>query len=121
MFRCSRHAPKLFRQVAFTRAPTVSRQASILSARKATTPSSSPPPPPSVVQPKIVLREYQEECIQAVVSFLEAGHKRLGVSLATGAGKTVIFTHLIDRVPAVDDASQTLILAHRRELVEQAA
>jgi ATP-dependent helicase IRC3 len=33
----------------------------------------------------------------------------------------VIFTHLIDRLPAVGDASQTLILAHRRELVEQAA
>ncbi|KAF2870560.1 DEAD box family helicase [Massariosphaeria phaeospora] len=33
----------------------------------------------------------------------------------------VIFTHLIDRIPTVGDASQTLILAHRRELVEQAA
>lgn len=33
----------------------------------------------------------------------------------------VIFTHLIERLPAVDNASQTLILAHRRELVEQAA
>lgn len=77
---------------------------------------SSPPSPP-----RIKLREYQEECIQAIVSYLDAGHKRLGVSLATGAGKTVIFTHLIDRIPAQSDASQTLILAHRRELVEQAA
>lgn len=34
----------------------------------------------------------------------------------------VIFSHLIDRVPAPSpDATQTLILAHRRELVEQAA
>ncbi|KAI9706963.1 MAG: hypothetical protein M1820_004550 [Bogoriella megaspora] len=34
----------------------------------------------------------------------------------------VIFTHLIDRVPPPDEsATQTLILAHRRELVEQAA
>lgn len=33
----------------------------------------------------------------------------------------VIFTHLIDRLAPVKDASQTLILAHRRELVEQAA
>jgi ATP-dependent helicase IRC3 len=57
-----------------------------------------------------------------VLKYLENGEKRLGVSLATGGGKTVIFSHLIDRVPSPSpDASQTLILAHRRELVEQAA
>ena len=34
----------------------------------------------------------------------------------------VIFTHLIDRIPAEPaDATRTLILVHRRELVEQAA
>lgn len=56
-----------------------------------------------------------------MLSYLDAGHKRLGVSLATGSGKTVIFTHLIDRIPPAGNVSQTLILAHRRELVEQAA
>ncbi|TVY68667.1 putative mitochondrial ATP-dependent helicase irc3 [Lachnellula suecica] len=71
---------------------------------------------------KIRLREYQEECIQAILEHLEKGHKRLGVSLATGSGKTVIFTQLIDRVkPHAEGAEQTLILAHRKELVEQAA
>ena len=71
---------------------------------------------------KIELRPYQEECIQAVLDSLALGRKRLGVSLATGSGKTVIFTHLIDRVPSQDTrATQTLILVHRRELVEQAA
>ncbi|KAI9651172.1 putative ATP-dependent helicase IRC3 [Ciborinia camelliae] len=70
----------------------------------------------------IVLRQYQEECIQAVLSHLDQGHKRMGVSLATGSGKTVIFTQLIDRVqPHTEIATQTLILAHRQELVEQAA
>ncbi|OTA63815.1 P-loop containing nucleoside triphosphate hydrolase protein [Hypoxylon sp. EC38] len=72
--------------------------------------------------PEIRLRDYQEECIQSVLSSLKYGHKRLGISLATGAGKTVIFTQLIDRVASSsDEARQTLILAHRRELVEQAA
>ncbi|KAF2668635.1 P-loop containing nucleoside triphosphate hydrolase protein [Microthyrium microscopicum] len=68
------------------------------------------------------LRDYQEECIQSVLSYLKNGHKRLGISLATGSGKTVVFTQLIDRIkPPQKHATQTLILAHRRELVEQAA
>jgi Type III restriction enzyme, res subunit len=51
----------------------------------------------SIVSPvrpplKIRLRQYQEECIQAVLSHLDQGHKRLGVSLATGSGKTVHWT-----------------------------
>ncbi|KAK1456833.1 hypothetical protein CMEL01_16190 [Colletotrichum melonis] len=71
---------------------------------------------------RIQLRDYQEECIQSVLQSLKDGHKRLGISLATGSGKTVIFTQLIERIqPRETIATQTLILAHRRELVEQAA
>jgi len=78
--------------------------------------------PPVVYEEQIRLRQYQEECIQSVLTYLKNGHKRLGVSLATGSGKTVIFTQLIDRVRAEQArATKTLILAHRRELVEQAA
>lgn len=78
--------------------------------------------PPIVREEAIRLRQYQEECIQSVLSYLKNGHRRLGISLATGSGKTVIFTQLIDRVvPENGKATKTLILAHRRELVEQAA
>ena len=78
--------------------------------------------PPIIREEKIRLRQYQEECIQSVLEYLRNGHKRLGISLATGSGKTVIFTQLIDRVlPQETRATKTLILAHRRELVEQAA
>lgn len=42
----------------------------------------------------IVLRDYQEECIQSVLSYLDEGHRRLGISLATGAGKTVRFIQI---------------------------
>ncbi|KAK8042644.1 P-loop containing nucleoside triphosphate hydrolase protein [Apiospora phragmitis] len=76
------------------------------------------PPQPQPVR----LRAYQEECIQSVLSSVQNGHKRLGISLATGSGKTVVFTQLIDRIgPVNPNAKKTLILAHRRELVEQAA
>ncbi|KAI4208982.1 MAG: hypothetical protein LQ351_008044 [Letrouitia transgressa] len=79
-------------------------------------------PPVRAPSVAVRLREYQEECIQSVLHHLEKGHRRLGISLATGSGKTVIFTQLIDRVDAPENgASQTLILVHRRELVEQAA
>ena len=55
----------------------------------ATTAAHKPPP----VSPlNITLREYQEECIQSVLAYLAKGHKRLGVSLATGSGKTVCAT-----------------------------
>ncbi|KAJ2892484.1 hypothetical protein MKZ38_009706 [Zalerion maritima] len=84
--------------------------------------AASPPAETSVDPHKIVLRDYQEECIESVLTAVDEGHKRLGVSLATGGGKTIIFTHLIGRLQAASkDADQTLILAHRQELVEQAA
>ena len=45
-----------------------------------------PEQPPKI---GIRLRQYQEECIQSVLDHLEKGQKRLGISLATGSGKTV--------------------------------
>jgi primosomal protein N' len=68
------------------------------------------------------LRPYQEECVEACLKAIKEGKRRLGISLATGAGKTVIFTNLIGKVQLEDSKRyQTLILVHRRELVEQAA
>ncbi|KAL6231916.1 hypothetical protein BDW75DRAFT_30570 [Aspergillus navahoensis] len=76
-------------------------------------------PPPEA--PAIKLRDYQEECIKSVLDHVAQGHKRLGISLATGAGKTVIFTQLIGRIPPRNIlGGKTLIVVHRRELVEQA-
>ncbi|KAF2684243.1 P-loop containing nucleoside triphosphate hydrolase protein [Lentithecium fluviatile CBS 122367] len=113
MLPFSHHALRIFRRTGIAPLCTFPRNASTAVA------PALPALPASPLQ--ITLREYQEECIQSVLSYLDKGHKRLGVSLATGSGKTVIFTHLIDRIAAAQHASQTLILAHRRELVEQAA
>lgn len=64
-------------------------------------------PPPIPLSPlKITLREYQEECIQSVLAYLSKGHKRLGVSLATGSGKTVSVTEEVaGRVRRMSDHS----------------
>ena len=57
------------------------------------------------------LRPYQEECIQEIE---KKGNGRWICSLATGLGKTVIFTNLKRK-------GKTLILAHKRELITQPA
>ena len=64
----------------------------------------------------LALRDYQEAAIDAVTSTWDRGVLRPAVVLATGGGKTVIFSHLTARQP-----ERTLILAHRQELVFQAA
>lgn len=51
----------------------------------------------SPVPPSIVLRDYQEESIQSVLEYLGEGHRRLGISLATGAGKTVRLNLLLTK------------------------
>lgn len=45
-------------------------------------------PVPTVV-PSIQLRQYQLDCIDAVLGAFQDGKRQVGVSLATGSGKTV--------------------------------
>lgn len=68
------------------------------------------------------LRDYQQHVIDKCIDRIDNGGKRrIGVSLATGGGKTVIFTNLIKQLSEKRNLTRTLILAHRRELVMQAA
>ncbi|GHV37978.1 hypothetical protein FACS1894187_16030 [Synergistales bacterium] len=62
------------------------------------------------------LRDYQNECIQAICSNANNGIVRQLVSLPTGSGKTVIFASLIKNTPK----AKVLVLAHRDELLSQA-
>ena len=65
------------------------------------------------------LRPYQEEARQAVESQWRDGISRTLLVLPTGCGKTIVFaTITADQVSA---GERVLILAHRGELLEQAA
>ena len=69
-----------------------------------------PPHPPSDLRP------YQRAAIDAVLAARRAGRRRLLVHLPTGAGKTVIFSHLARLA-----RRQVLVLAHREELLDAGA
>lgn len=65
------------------------------------------------------LRDYQSDAIMAVRQAWAGGVRRPAVVLPTGAGKTVVFAHLAAQMR--ERGVRTMILAHRDELIEQAA
>lgn len=67
------------------------------------------------------LRPYQREAILSLVAGWGAGARRLAVVLPTGSGKTIVFSHLIQRMRTGAGIARTLVIAHREELLEQAA
>ncbi|KAF9535421.1 P-loop containing nucleoside triphosphate hydrolase protein [Crepidotus variabilis] len=72
----------------------------------------------------VILRPYQEQCLDACMDALRAGHTRLGVSLPTGAGKTTVFISLLSRLapPAENEkATRSLIVVNSIELARQSA
>ncbi|TFK77148.1 P-loop containing nucleoside triphosphate hydrolase protein [Pluteus cervinus] len=72
----------------------------------------------------ILLRPYQEQCLDACVDALQAGASRIGVSLPTGSGKTTVFISLLSRIPApptVESATRSLIIVNSIELARQSA
>ena len=65
------------------------------------------------------LRPYQGEARDAVLSEWDQGHQRTLLVLPTGTGKTVVFSSIIDH--RIQDGSRALVMAHRGELLTQAA
>lgn len=65
------------------------------------------------------LRPYQEEARQAVETEWENGIKRTLLVLPTGCGKTIVFAKITE--DCVRRGDRVLILAHRGELLDQAA
>jgi len=60
------------------------------------------------------LRQYQEESIRAIYQAYRQGSRRQCLVLATGLGKTVIFSELVRQVE-----DQAVVMVHREELVRQ--
>jgi ATP-dependent helicase IRC3 len=65
----------------------------------------------------VQLRPYQKEALDAIVTSQSNGISRQLVVLPTGAGKTILFSHLPIVKP---DSLPMLVLAHRSELLDQA-
>lgn len=65
------------------------------------------------------LRRYQQEAREAVEQQWQSGIARTLLVLPTGTGKTIVFSKIIE--DCVRQGDRVLILAHRGELLEQAA
>jgi superfamily II DNA or RNA helicase len=63
-----------------------------------------------------MLREYQNRAVDAIFRELHEKHSTL-IVMATGCGKTQVFSEVIKRIRP----SRALVLAHREELIFQAA
>lgn len=67
----------------------------------------------------LTLRPYQREWVRGADALWYAGRRRIAGVMATGGGKTPTFSTIADRAVAV--GGSVLVLAHRTELIEQAA
>ena len=65
------------------------------------------------------LRPYQQEAKTAIQTEWKKGIRRTLLVLPTGTGKTIVFSKLIE--DCVRDGERVLVLAHRGELLDQAA
>lgn len=65
------------------------------------------------------LRPYQQEAKAAVLNEWANGVQKTLLVLPTGCGKTIVFSKLIE--DRVQNGERVMVLAHRGELLEQAA
>lgn len=65
------------------------------------------------------LRKYQNESVEAVFNEWNEGNRRTLLTLPTGCGKTVVFAKIAEE--CVRRGDRVLVMAHRGELLDQAA
>jgi superfamily II DNA or RNA helicase len=66
-------------------------------------------------------RDYQTKFVNDIIRKIADGHKRVLCQLATGAGKTVCFSYLLQRYFSKRPSGKVCILVHREELQAQTA
>src|SRR5438105_11430461 len=69
------------------------------------------------VKGEVHLRPYQVEAIERIAARAAAGVRRILLVLSTGGGKSVIAGKII--ADAVACGQRVLVVAHRRELIQQ--
>lgn len=69
---------------------------------------------------QLPLRDYQRDALAAVTGAWHKGVQRPAVVAPTGAGKTVMFSHLIADHLTAEPRSRAVVLVHRDELADQA-
>ena len=67
----------------------------------------------------LTLRDYQTDDVRRLRNAYSWGNRAVLYQLATGGGKTVVFSHIVDG--ATQKGRRTAVLVHRRELVKQAS
>ncbi|HEY0173724.1 MAG TPA: DEAD/DEAH box helicase [Pyrinomonadaceae bacterium] len=77
--------------------------------------ASPPPESPAGGEALVSLRPYQNDAVGACEAAWESGLARLLIVLATGLGKTIVFSDVLRR-----ETRRALVIAHRDELLEQA-
>lgn len=75
----------------------------------------------SMAHPTHPLRHNQQKCVNSIFDYIKSGGMRGSVSMPTGSGKTVIFSHLVAPIkPKEGQGNRVLVLVNRREIAAQA-
>ena len=69
----------------------------------------------------MILRDYQKECADAAIKALANGSRSMLAVLPTGVGKTVAFCEVVHRRLTAHPGTRAMIVAHKEELIFQAA
>ena len=66
----------------------------------------------------MLLRDYQSDICSRVSDAFDK-HRSVMVQMPTGTGKTMVLAELVKQLMMKDEGIRILIVAHRRELIEQ--